>query len=332
MEEVADSQADEPARPDSDIPAEIVVIVPYGNVMLDVVFETSKETLRSARKANLPRPGQKAREGLNHPTLKQRLRVAYRADVDVLKKQSKYFNSLLGDTRFHEAKIVTAALKAMSLNNAQAAQLKPDELPWVRIEDDDDLSKSAGREVVFAELLRILHGVETSKTAKNSPTLPELCTMAILADRLDCTAAASGYVRNLRFKFPQAIFRAPKKDGDLPSFVNEEAIRQKILVSWYLDQPLRFQNGTRELIVYGSKRWDPYAEYDESQTASWWDLPDELESKQVVARFSFGARPLTNVQRRVAVSSGKHPKLHRVCSTSLSRSVHIPRSAVQIWV
>ena len=283
MEEAAaDSQADEPARADDEISADIVVIEPHGDAMLDVVFETSTETLKSAHKANRPRPGQRAVDGLGRPVLKRRIRVAYRVEIEVLRKQSKYFNSLLGDTRFREAKVVAAALKTMSLRSIKPAQLEPAELPWIRIDDDDDVSRSAGREVVFAELLRILHGKETIRTAKNPPSLPELAAMAILSDRFDCSTPASVYVRNLRFKFPQAVLKPPKEDGDPPAFTNEEAIRQKILVSWLLDQPLRFQAGTRELITYGSKMWSPYADHEESRAAAWWDLPDELESKQVV--------------------------------------------------
>jgi len=280
---VADSQADEPAKRNDDIPADIVIIAPHGDVMLDVVFETSMETLRSARRAARPRPGQRVSDGAGRPALRRKIRVAYRVEVQVLREQSKYFNSLLGDTRFQEAKTIAAALKTMSLRNVDAAKLKPDELPWVRIEDDDDVSRSAGREAVFAELLRVLHGKETIKTAKNPPNLLELATLAILSDRFDCTVAPSAYVRNLRFKFPQAVLKAPKENGDPPIFVNEEAIRQKLLVSWLLDQPLRFQAGSRELVMYGSTRWSPYTVQDDPPAAAWWDLPDGLESKQVAA-------------------------------------------------
>jgi len=70
----------------------------------------------------------------------------------------------------------------------------------------------------------------------------------------------------------------------------EETLRQKILVSWLLNQPLKFHASTRELILYGSCNWttaiasdDPPADATGPNTATsaaaWWDLPDGLEAE-----------------------------------------------------
>ena len=102
-----------------------MTIVPSGDVVLDVTFETSRETLKSTRKATQPRPG----HAPVRPVLKPRIRFAYRVDVDVLKKQSKYFNNLLGDTRFQEARTIVAAFKDMSLRNVKLPSCSPGSCP-----------------------------------------------------------------------------------------------------------------------------------------------------------------------------------------------------------
>jgi len=281
MEESAGTQEGDATSQADDALPEVIIITPHGNVILDVVFETSKQTLKSARKAAQPRPGQRRDHARRPVVLQTSLRIGYRVSLDVLKQQSKYFDNLLGDVRFQEAKAIASALQALSLTQTSPGDLAPQDLPWVRITDDDTASRAAGREAVFAELLRVLHGTETTWTAKNPPTLLELATLAVLADRFACnTRRLAGYVRDLRFRFPQAQLKPSRDDGASPIFVNEEAIRQKIFVSWLLDQPLKFHAGTRELILYGSTRWNPYSELDDDR--SWWDLPDGLEGKQVV--------------------------------------------------
>jgi hypothetical protein len=71
------------------------------------------------------------------------------------------------------------------------------------------------------------------------------------------------------------------RDGPALTKAVEETLRQKILVSWLLDQPLKMQVTTRELIMYGSRRWSAlFHEEDEASiAATWWDLPDDLESE-----------------------------------------------------
>ncbi len=81
------------------------------------------------------------------------------------------------------------------MDNKKASDLAAKDLPWIRIHDDDEATKAAGREAVFAELLRILHGKETTKTAKTPPTLRELAILAVFADRFACARPVSAYVR-----------------------------------------------------------------------------------------------------------------------------------------
>ncbi|EON96290.1 putative hydroxyproline-rich glyco protein [Phaeoacremonium minimum UCRPA7] len=274
----APGDGDATEGPSKDSIKVIDVAAPKGDAVLDVTFETSKETLRATRKATQPRPGQ--RTAPPRPLLQSTIRRAYRVDVAILKKQSKYFDNLLGDTRFEEARTVIDGLKALSLRNEKPGELDASELPWVKIIDDDEATRSAGREAVFADLLRILHGKETEV---KPPTMLYVTNLAVLADQFLCTGPVSRYLNTgIKFKWPVTQARAPREGGLRINAATEEVIRQKILSSWLLDQPTKLHAATRELILYGSHQWSPYAEPDESRGATWWDLQDDLESKQVV--------------------------------------------------
>ncbi|KAJ4367249.1 hypothetical protein N0V85_009147 [Neurospora sp. IMI 360204] len=99
-------------------------------------------------------------------------------------------------------------------------------------------------------------------------------------------------------KWPPTPTRITKdQDGHALTLAGEEVLRQKILVSWLLDFPLKFQAATRELVLYGSRQWalsaaaEGGAEEDEDEVsgsgsgdnnrfkARWWDLPDSLEEE-----------------------------------------------------
>ncbi|CAK7241986.1 MAG: hypothetical protein STHCBS139747_003459 [Sporothrix thermara] len=370
-----------------------VVISPKGDVVLDVLFETSREALQETARALRRKPGSTAAAAPVRPPLKPKLPIAFRVETAALVKHSRYFANLLGDIRFQEARAVKAGLAALALDGITPAEAEISRLPRVHIDDDDEGSRTAGRELVFAELLRILHwdgsvvpvvtstdghvapgSAETKSqqpskitvakaspakaqqtarptaaraaaswrekkaamvkeakpapsqpvtqpqlpgsrwSAKTPPTLLELATLALQADRFACTEAAAAYVRALRPRFPQPVVRATRTDstvgtggavagaGNFPGMINEEAIRQKVFVSWLLDQPIRFHPGTRELILFGSRRWKAALEggdddrdnesdggmgggaeigatFQVRHLPAWWDLPDGIESE-----------------------------------------------------
>src|ERR1700753_1311801 len=115
----ADADAVAPLSPVTDIASD-------GDVILEVTFEHSKETLKAARKRN---------SVLNRhppssvPSLKRSVKVAYRVSSNILKKQSSYFARLLGDSRFEEARAVQQGLNSLSLRNLKPAQADAQDLP-----------------------------------------------------------------------------------------------------------------------------------------------------------------------------------------------------------
>jgi hypothetical protein len=294
MDEASETAQDDgvPASP-TDLP-KVITVAPKGDILLDVTFETSKSTLKAARAA-LPRPRPSQRDPpAPQPLLKPRIHLAYRVDLSTLKKHSRYFTNLLTDTRFQEARDIESRFRELSMRNAKPADVDSDQLPRVLIVDDDEATRSAGREDVFRDLLRILHG---GGITTRPVTMLYVATMAVMADRFDCTSTVSRYLNTgLKFKWPATP--QPKPSADVEgmtslSISGEEMVRQKALVSWLLGHPLKFQAATRELVLYGSHAWaavsdeehhgtgtEPVEQPDSSRrNALWWYLPNELEGK-----------------------------------------------------
>ncbi|KAK4155054.1 hypothetical protein C8A00DRAFT_13878 [Chaetomidium leptoderma] len=274
MGDTAEGQDGDPTDSATKPEFEIVEIVPDGDILLDVTFETSKETLKAARKAAKPRPGQK----IVPPVFKPRTRVGYRVQLAVLKQNSKYFDNLLSDTRFSEARSIEASFQRLSLKNVKPSEADAADLPLVKILEDDEATRSAGQDSAFEDLLRILHRKQSTSKAV---TMQYLAVLAVLADRFDCIAIVSRYVNALKYKWPTTQTRLSRDDGPALTRAAEETLRQKILVSWLLDQPPKMHTATRELIMYGSRRWSVSfdEEEEEGNSAAWWDLPDDLESE-----------------------------------------------------
>ncbi|KAI1101782.1 hypothetical protein F4804DRAFT_288379 [Jackrogersella minutella] len=251
---------------------EVVNIVDDGDLILDVTFENSKDTIRSTRVAQ-----SKLSSRESQPAPKKRARVGFRVSLKVLKGQSKYFEKLLTDSRFKEAKDISNAFAALKLINVKPEAAEVKELPWIEIRDDDQATHYAHREGALSDLLRILHGKEVTT---RQITMSFVTTLAVLADRFDCTPAVSKYlVSGLKFKWPVTSRKPVRDEVSVMSRNNEDILRQKILVSWLLGQPTRLQAATKEIIMNGSSRWSPFAEDDGTSDATWWYLQDGLEQE-----------------------------------------------------
>lgn len=255
----------------------VVNVAADGDVVLDVTFETSLETLKKHRKAEAA--AQRKTRAPNQPvpaTGSTRVRVAYRLSLEVLKRSSKYFANLLSNPRFREADAIASAHATLRARKMKPSAASVDDLPWVTVADDDDATKVASREAVFEDMLRILHGKSVKETRA---TMAYATTIAIIADRFDCVAVVARALNtDLKFKWPLTSTRPLVDDAGRPTEA-EQVLRQKILVSWLLGQPMRLQQSTREIIVRGSSVWSVYHEPDAGATAAWWNLPDGIEGE-----------------------------------------------------
>lgn len=249
-----------------------------GDIVLDVTFETSSATLKQSRKAALA-ASKKAGTKPPLPTdFKPRVRTAYRVSLAALKKNSKYFSNLLSNSQFREARLISEAHERLAERKVKPEEADVQDLPWVPIADDDEASKAAGRENAMEDILNIIHQ-NAPKTTR--ATMPYATTLAIMADRFDCVSAVARALNtDFKFKWPLTSGRPLQADDGRPTDV-EQVLRQKILVSWLLGQPMRLQQSTRELIMRGSSLWSDFHAPDAELTASWWDLPDGIERKEL---------------------------------------------------
>lgn len=121
-----------------------------GDLILDVLFKNTSEctkslpknTLRELRSKKLPLPSP---------------RIFYRVRLETLKKHSEYFRSLLSPP-FAEGLVVAETLSRLSKLDRNPAEVGAEELPRVKIVDEDTATKTLGRELIFRDLLQVLHG------------------------------------------------------------------------------------------------------------------------------------------------------------------------------
>lgn len=240
-----------------DVPHTVFNIRDTGDVLLDVTFENSVACTKSIPTDVLQRL-KNTKSPLPSP------RIFYRVCLETLKKNSRYFTHLLGSDVFGEGLAIQKVFSELEKISLRPSECEAERLPRIKIVDEDYATRVLGREHVFSDMLRIIHGAEHITKPINVTYISVLVT---LADRFDCLPPISRYITGslANFKYPQTL------DKNM-----EEVLRQKILVFYYTNQAPRLATATRELILRGSSHW---ASFDDNTvySAVWWDLPDGLE-------------------------------------------------------
>lgn len=274
---MGESAAAEPADGDADASstaASVIAIVEDGDIILDVTFETSKETLKKLRTQlkSMSLAARSKNEAKTPP--RTRLQLAYRVSLDALKKHSKYFANLLSNPQFSEYKRISDAHAALIARGIQPGAAEAADLPRVEIVDDDQATQASGREVAFKDMLLLLHKMPPATTKL---TMSYVTTLAIMADRFDCAATvARSAGLGAKFKGPVTSTRA-YFDEHGRATETENVLRQKILIAILLGQPTQLAAASRELILRGSAVWNIYHEPEEGKDAAWWHLPEGIE-------------------------------------------------------
>ncbi|KAL3424498.1 hydroxyproline-rich glycoprotein [Phlyctema vagabunda] len=245
-----------------------------GDTILDVVFET---TLHCDKSIEGARAMEKMKEECVAAKKKpEAVRKLYRVRTETLKKNSKYFQQLLGSDSFGEGIRMKEAFAYFKEKESEITQAPVEELPRVRIHDDEDSTRTFGRERVFEDMLRIVHGGHHGTESKYI-SLHYLAVLVTMADRFECMESVSRYLGSSslsRFKYP--------------SNTTEEIIRKKLLIfSLARIHPMQangsFENCSKELIAKGSVRWGILDESNVSP-ARWWNLPEGLEDELAFRR------------------------------------------------
>ncbi|KAG5961856.1 hypothetical protein E4U58_004089 [Claviceps cyperi] len=302
---------DEPpadAEPSADIDdphakdlSHLVNIADTGDIILSVTFLNSPETLKRARKGDIrKRPGPSTRPDDSGPpraVLAAKLTFPYRVNLSSLTKHSLYFSNLLTNPSFQEAQRISSSHKALTTRGVKLSEADPLHLPWVSITDDDEATQSASRQEPLEDMLRIMHGLPVKRTTR--VVMAYVTTLAIIADRFDATAVVARGLADLKFKWPLTRSRPYVNEAGRTTDV-EGALRQKILLAWLLNQPVRLHRETRELILRGSRLWGTYAPEEEEQemdlSAAWWNLPEGIE-EELQRRRSCILNTISSIQR-----------------------------------
>lgn len=241
----------------ADTEYKVIEIRATGDVILDVTFENTNacnksipsDAIQKLRVAKAAIPS---------------VRVFYRVRLETLKKQSKYFEHLLGSDVFGEGREIKDVFSNLAQLDLKPSEVEPARLPRIKIVDEDDATRTMGREVVFRDMLRIIHGAEH---LTKPISIIYLSILVVMADRFDCSVPIARYVTGTfgGFKYPQTLDNSA-----------EDILRQKILIFYRTNQAVRMASATKELILRGSSRWVAYGDSPAFSTA-WWDLPDGLE-------------------------------------------------------
>ncbi|RFU27721.1 hypothetical protein B7463_g8625, partial [Scytalidium lignicola] len=245
---------------------ELVEIRATGDVILDVTFENTNACTKSI-------PGDLIQQLRTSKTPITSSQVFYRVHLNTLKKHSKYFQHLLGSDAFGEGRLVATKLTELSQANIKLSEAEPNQLPRITIVDEDDATRTIGREVVFRDLLNIIHGARHASPSKHI-TVTYMGVLVVLADRFDCISLVTPYLTGTG---PLAKFKYPSTYGVEKSA--EEVLRQKILIFYFTNQSAKLVSATKELIIRGSYQWTEYGLNSPVTSATWWDLPDSLEAE-----------------------------------------------------
>ena len=126
-----------------------------GDLVLDVSFKNTAECTKSIPKDAL-RELRSKKSPLPSP------RILYRVRLETLKRHSEYFRTLLTPP-FAEGVLVEETLSRLSKSNRNLTEIEAEQLPRVKIVDEDTATKTVGRELIFRDLLLVIHGAVSSK-------------------------------------------------------------------------------------------------------------------------------------------------------------------------
>ena len=132
---------------------DLIEIQATGDVILEVIFENTSACNRSIPAESIKELRSKK---LEIPSAK----VMYRVDLETLKKSSKYFANLLGSEVFGEGQAVKDTFSRLKLEDLRPSEVEAEKLPRVTMVNDEFGTRTLGREAVFLDLLRVLHGNE----------------------------------------------------------------------------------------------------------------------------------------------------------------------------
>ncbi|RDW85855.1 hypothetical protein BP5796_04180 [Coleophoma crateriformis] len=252
----------------------VIDIRATGDIILDVTFEVTPLWEKSIEGTLATDKMAKQAYKKSGPSAVRKL---YRVRIDTLKKNSRYFEHLLGSDVFQEGLQVREHLEQLKGSDNDPSSASAEILPRLKIQDDEDGTMTYGREKVFEDMLRITHG-GSHVTDNKHIGLHYLTVLVTMGEAYECLEPVARYLKEsqlARYKYPANS--------------TEETIRKKLLI-FYLAKlsPLQanatFESCTKELVLKGSVRWYAVEDGSYQSTARWWTLPGGLEDELALRR------------------------------------------------
>ncbi|TQS34292.1 hypothetical protein Golomagni_05330 [Golovinomyces magnicellulatus] len=245
----------------------LVEIIREGDLILDVKFQTSqdctksipKDALRHLRSQNIPLPSP---------------RILFRIKSESLTKESSYFRLLLS-TNFAEGIAIQKTREALAESGQNPINVDAARLPRTMIIDEDLTTKTVGREQIFTDLLRVIHGLYLiilfMKDPKTTPFTTQCWTVLVLmGDNYDVIPSIARRLQKASLSHTYRV--TTDKTG-------EESLRQKIIVHYYMGQGPNFKCATRDLIMRSSILMNGTENFSTNLKGAWWDLPHGIERR-----------------------------------------------------
>lgn len=200
-----------------------------------------------------------------------RAKHSFRVDSTILKKTSKYFERLLQPGRFGEALEVEAKHKALFERYGSTVDVPAAELPFLDMQDIGRTSSVRAVDALVADFLLILHGGDV----QGPPPVVNLANIAIVADRFDALHIVKNYVQSR--DLIRILDRRTTSKTEVA--LDEDKMRQRLLVAILLDYPTWFEKYSARLITKG---WT--GRELSLAGALWWDLPLRVEEELAYRR------------------------------------------------
>ena len=128
----------------------LVEVRTTGDILLDVLFKNTSQPFKSIPKDSL-RELRVRKVPISSP------RIFYRVRLETLQKHSGYFRGLL-TSQFGEAVAVAKTLAQIKESGQTPGEVEVHKLPRVEIIDEDTTTQTYGRENIFQDMLRVIHG------------------------------------------------------------------------------------------------------------------------------------------------------------------------------
>ena len=231
----------------------------------------------------------------------------YRVSIKYLRKNSRYYDSMLDAEKFAEGIAIKKRLEELSTKYGSFITPPLDELPTIAMLEIPEINHRVTNTITLIELfLFILHDYTPTWPFRPPESLQSLAQLMLIADRFSAVEVTKRYVHDKKITasgYIHPLASAPRKDLQL---------RCRLLASLYLGERELIRHCSAIMIVEGSHEWSlgSRSKAEEENAPAWYHLPGGFEGQST--RFSSLVSRTDLVLRgayRPPPSASRHNKL-----------------------